>query len=88
MRQVAGAFAKYEKTRLVEKVAAVRRRKREDAGRCEGGKTRLQRLEELRQIQMRPAETPAVAVQDRRRAYLNERGRPYNPNSIKLMLGS
>jgi hypothetical protein len=47
MRQVAGAFAKYEKARLVEKVSAVRRRKREDAGKCEGGKTRLQRLEEL-----------------------------------------
>jgi hypothetical protein len=47
MRQVAGAFAKYEKTRLVEKLAAVRRRKREDVGKCEGRKTRLQRLEEL-----------------------------------------
>ena len=47
MRQVAGAFAEYEKTRLVEKLAAARRRKREDAGICEGRKTRLQRLEEL-----------------------------------------
>jgi DNA invertase Pin-like site-specific DNA recombinase len=32
MRQVAGAFAEYEKTRLVEKLAAARKRKREDAG--------------------------------------------------------
>jgi hypothetical protein len=47
MRQVAGAFAEYEKTRLVEKLAAARRRKREDAGKCEGRWTRLQRLEEL-----------------------------------------
>jgi len=47
MRQVAGAFPEYEKTRLVEKLAAARRRKREDAGKCEGRKTRLQRLEEL-----------------------------------------
>src|SRR5215471_5228197 len=47
MRQVAGTFAEYEKTRLVEKLAAARRRKREDAGKCEGRWTRLQRLEEL-----------------------------------------
>jgi hypothetical protein len=39
--------AEYEKMRLVEKLAAARRRKREDAGKCEGRKTRLQRLEEL-----------------------------------------
>jgi hypothetical protein len=34
-------------TLLVEKLAAARRRKREGAGKCEGGRTRLQRLEEL-----------------------------------------
>jgi DNA invertase Pin-like site-specific DNA recombinase len=47
MRQVAGAFAESEKTRLVEKLAAARRHKREYAGKCAGRKSRLQRLERL-----------------------------------------
>ena len=48
MRQVAGAFAEYEKTRLVaKKLAAARTPKREDVGKCEGRRARLRRLEEL-----------------------------------------
>jgi DNA invertase Pin-like site-specific DNA recombinase len=121
MRQVAGAFAEYEKTRLVEKLAAARKRRREDAGKCEGRWTRLKRLEELaKKADTDEARTPyqeaaealqaAIAMARRlRRAspktgerrslrkisaelekagYLNERGRPYNPNSIRLMLES
>jgi len=121
MRQIAGAFAEYEKTRLVGKLAAARRRKREDAGKCEGRWTRLQRLEELakkadtdeaRSHYQEAAEALQAAVAMARRlrraspktgerrslrkisaelekaGYLNERGRRYNPNSIKLMLES
>jgi DNA invertase Pin-like site-specific DNA recombinase len=38
MRQVAGAFAQYEKTRLVAKLKGARDRKRAATGRCEGRK--------------------------------------------------
>jgi len=110
MRQVAGAFAEYEKTRLVEKLAAARRRKREDAGKCEGRKKRIERALATKDVAAVDKLREAVAMAKRlRRAspktgerrtlrkisaelekagYLNERGRPYNPNSIKLMLES
>jgi DNA invertase Pin-like site-specific DNA recombinase len=38
MRQVAAAFAQFEKARLVSKLAAARKRKRDETGRCEGRK--------------------------------------------------
>jgi hypothetical protein len=39
MRQIAGSFAQYEKTRLVAKLRAARERKRVAAGKCEGRKS-------------------------------------------------
>jgi DNA invertase Pin-like site-specific DNA recombinase len=45
MRQIAGAFAEYEKARLVAKLRAARVRKREEVGRCEGRLTRLERAQ-------------------------------------------
>src|SRR5262245_38461719 len=39
MRQIAGAFAEYEKTRLVAKLKHARERKREADGKCEGRKS-------------------------------------------------
>jgi DNA invertase Pin-like site-specific DNA recombinase len=38
MRQIAGAFAEYEKARLVAKLRAARNRVRAERGRCEGRK--------------------------------------------------
>ena len=39
MRQIAGAFAEYEKARLVHKLRHARERVRQDLGKCEGRKT-------------------------------------------------
>jgi DNA invertase Pin-like site-specific DNA recombinase len=39
MRQIAGAFSEYEKTRLVAKLRAARERKRSATGKCEGRKS-------------------------------------------------
>ena len=39
MRQIAGAFAEYEKARLVGKLRSARQRARHERGRCEGRKT-------------------------------------------------
>lgn len=43
MRQIAGAFAEYEKARLVAKLRHARQRARQERGRCEGRKTRAER---------------------------------------------
>ena len=39
MRQIAGAFAQYEKARLVHKLRHARERKKEATGKCEGRKS-------------------------------------------------
>ena len=38
MRQIAGAFAEYEKARLVSKLRHARERVRQEKGKCEGRK--------------------------------------------------
>jgi hypothetical protein len=97
MRQIAGAFAEYEKARLVSKLRHARDRVRKERGKCEGRKShaelqpdvvaeakRLRRASpktgdrlSYRQISARLAESK----------FLNERGKPYNPKSIRAMLG-
>jgi DNA invertase Pin-like site-specific DNA recombinase len=43
MRQIAGAFAEYEKARLVAKLRSARDRKRRQTGKCEGRMSRARR---------------------------------------------
>ena len=45
MRQIAGAFAEYEKARLVHKLRHARERQRKEHGKCEGRKTFLPPVE-------------------------------------------
>jgi DNA invertase Pin-like site-specific DNA recombinase len=47
MRQIAGSFAQYEKTRLVTKLRGARERVREAKGKCEGRKSYADRQPEL-----------------------------------------
>jgi DNA invertase Pin-like site-specific DNA recombinase len=47
MRQIAGSFAQYEKTRLVTKLRGARERVREVKGKCEGRKSYAERSPEL-----------------------------------------
>jgi hypothetical protein len=47
MRQIAGSFAQYEKTRLVTKLRGARERIREASGKCEGRKSYAERDPEL-----------------------------------------
>jgi hypothetical protein len=79
MRQVAGAFAEYEKNAACRKTRCgtagaswkTRASVRAEEPVCSGSRSTSQDQREL--------ETAG---------YLNECGRPYNPNSIKLMLES
>ena len=108
MRQIAGAFAELEKARLVAKLRHARERIRNERGKCEGRKTRIERAEQENDPEPVKTLTQVVEMAKRlRRAspktgerrslrkisaelaaagYLNERGQPFNPNSIKLML--
>ena len=47
MRQIAGAFAEYEKARLVAKLKAARDRIRDEKGKCGGRKSRAERARDV-----------------------------------------
>jgi DNA invertase Pin-like site-specific DNA recombinase len=108
MRQIAGAFAELEKVRSVAKLRHARDRIRNERGKWEGRKTRIERAERGNNPDLVKSLTQAVEMAKRlRRASpktgerrslrkisaelaaagnFNERGRPFNPNSVRLML--
>lgn len=96
MRQVAAAFSQFEKARLVSKLAAARKRKREVTGKCEGRKghdelrpdvvqlaKKLRRKSKAGQMSLR-----AIAAKLADEGHFNENGAAYNPKSIATMLGA
>ena len=98
MRQIAGAFAEYEKARLVGKLKSARDRIRKERGKCEGRKAHAEVNPEavalakrLRRASPKTGERMSLrrisaALQEA--GHFNEYGRPFNPNSIKSMLES
>jgi DNA invertase Pin-like site-specific DNA recombinase len=95
VRQVLGAVAEFEKTTLVAKLAAARRRKRMVTGKCEGRKSLAETNPEAVALAKRLARKKpkggkmslrAVAAEMAARGVLNERGRPFNPKSVAAML--
>jgi hypothetical protein len=97
VRQVLGAIAEFDKTTLVAKLAAARRRKREATGRKVGG--RKSHMEERPDLvaharslaRKRPKggrmSLRAISAELAAQGHLNERGKPFNPKSIASMLG-
>ncbi len=96
MRQVAAAFSQFEKARLVSKLAAARKRKREVTGKCEGRKghdelrpdvvqlaKKLRRKSKAGQMSLR-----AIAAKLAVQGHVNERGVAYNPKSIAAMVAA
>jgi DNA invertase Pin-like site-specific DNA recombinase len=88
MRQIAGAFAEYEKARLIAKLRHARDRVRAERGRCEGRKpvpaeARLARKSpktgQRRSLRAISAELAALG-------HLGPGGRPYFPGSVARML--
>lgn len=95
MRQIAGSFAQYEKTRLVAKLRAARERKRAAAGKCEGRKSISElhpdvALEAKRLRRKLPKggrmSLRQVAAELAKRGHLNERGKPFSPSSVLSIL--
>lgn len=96
IRQVLGAVAQFEKAALVAKLKGARDRKRRDTGKCEGRKGNavlhpevVAEVKRLRRASPKTGERRSLREISRMLAdkgLLNERGRPYNPNSIKAMI--
>jgi DNA invertase Pin-like site-specific DNA recombinase len=96
MRQIAGAFAEYEKARLVHKLRHARERYRKEHGKCEGRKPHAELRPEvvaeakrLRRASLKTGERLSyrkISNQLAAAGFVNELGKPFNPKSIKAML--
>ena len=96
MRQIAGAFAEYEKARLVSKLRHARERVRKERGKCEGRKSHAElhpdvvaEAKRLRRASPKTGERLSYRHISARLAaagFLNERGEPFNPKSVRSML--
>lgn len=95
-RQIAGAFAEYEKARIVAKLSAARVRKREETGqKVEGRKSNFEARPGVvalaRKLRRKPRKGSRLSLREisaelARRGYLNERGTPFAAQSIASML--
>jgi DNA invertase Pin-like site-specific DNA recombinase len=98
VRQVLGAIAQFDKATTVAKLAAARRRKRIATGaKVEGRKSHAEaRPDAVKLAKVLARKKPkggrlslrAIAREMAVRGFLNERGRPFNPKSIAVMLAS
>ena len=96
MRQIAGAFAEYEKARLVAKLRSARQRKRQDNGKCEGRKShaelRPEVVSEAKRLHRASPKTGErrslrkIAAELAAMGFLNERGVPYSAKSVRAMV--
>jgi DNA invertase Pin-like site-specific DNA recombinase len=98
VRQVLGAVAEFEKTTLVAKLAAARRRKRMATGKkVEGRKSHLEARPDVVALAKRLARKKpkggklslrAISASLAEQGHLNERGKPFNPKSVAAMLAA
>jgi DNA invertase Pin-like site-specific DNA recombinase len=95
MRQIAGAFAQLEKARLVAKLRHARDRKRAGGVKVEGRKSHSEaRPEVVARARALHRKRPKGGTMSLRKVsaalaaegFLNERGAPFNPNSVASML--
>jgi DNA invertase Pin-like site-specific DNA recombinase len=95
VRQVLGAVAQFEKTTIVAKLAAARKRKRLATGKCEGrrgiAETNPEAVALAKRLGRRKPKggklsLRAVSAEMAAQGYLNERGKPFNPKSVAVML--
>jgi DNA invertase Pin-like site-specific DNA recombinase len=96
VRQVLGAVAEFEKTTLVAKLAAARRRKRMATGaKVEGRKSHVEARPDVVALAKRLARKKpkggrlslrAISAELAEQGHLNERGKPFNPKSVAAML--
>ncbi|MBB4041810.1 DNA invertase Pin-like site-specific DNA recombinase [Microvirga flocculans] len=98
MRQIAGAFAQLEKTRLVKKLRAARERKRATGMKVEGRKshaeTRPEVVAEAKRLRRRSPKTGQrrslreIADELARQGFTSASGRPFSSSVVKAMVES
>ena len=97
VRQVLGAVAQFEKATTVAKLAAARKRKRLATGKCEGRKSLAETNPDAVALAKRLARKRpkggkmslrAVSAELAAQGHLNERGKPFNPKSVAVMLAA
>ena len=95
MRQIAGSFAQYEKTRLVAKLRAARERKRQAAGKCEGRKNWAEvnpnLVLEAKRLRRRSPKGHQRSLRDvaaelAKLGFVNQRGVEFSASSIASMV--
>jgi DNA invertase Pin-like site-specific DNA recombinase len=95
MRQIAGSFAQFEKTRLVTKLRGARERIRETQGKCEGRKSYAEREPELvlaaKRLHRRSPKGHRRSLREIARelatmGYINKHGAQYSASCVKSML--
>ena len=97
MRQVAGAFAEYEKGRLVAKLRSGRQRKRLETGKKVGGRKShaeqwpevVAEAKRLRRASPKTGERLSfreISARLEDAGHLNERGQPFNSQSVRAMI--
>lgn len=96
VRQIMGAVAQYDKTMVVQKLAAARARLREREGRCEGRKPfgfypgeaeTLERIRELRRLKHgKRAGVQKIAVTLNREGRPSRSGKPWNRGSVAAIV--
>ena len=96
MRQIAGAFAEYEKARLVSKLRHARERQRKELGKCEGRKPHAEirpdvvaEAKSLRRANPKTGNRLGyrhISARLKKLGFVNERDQPFNPKSIKAMV--
>ena len=94
MRQIAGAFAEYEKARLVSKLRHARERVRQEKGKCEGrkphGELRPDAVALAKRLHRASPKTGKrmslrkIAAALAEAGHLNERGQPFNQSQYQL----
>jgi DNA invertase Pin-like site-specific DNA recombinase len=95
MRQIAGSFAQYEKTRLVAKLRAARERKRQAVGKCEGRKNWAEvnpkLVLEAKRLRRRSPKGHQRSLRDvaaelAKLGFVNQRGVEFSASSIASMV--
>jgi DNA invertase Pin-like site-specific DNA recombinase len=92
MRQIAGAFHEYEKTRLVAKLKVARERKREKAGKCEGRKSYVEAKPEMvelaRKLDGKRLSLRKISAELAAQGHVTAKGLPFSASAVKSMLNS
>jgi DNA invertase Pin-like site-specific DNA recombinase len=97
VRQMMAAFAQFEKARLVGKLAAARRRKREAAGKCEGRKSHAEIRPEVvalaKQLRRKKPKGgqmsfAAIAAELAAQGHLSSAGKPFTAMAVRSMINS